>query len=87
MDVIIDLGGDFLVVLAHLGVLELLLVAEGTLRQRLRVRSEGEAGLGVVLRLSIPVRNIDGDDLPGANLSEEDLLRELILDLALDGTA
>src|ERR1700694_1742820 len=34
---------------------------------------------------AVPVVDIDGDQLAGSNLLEEDLLRERVLDLALDG--
>src|SRR5699024_3735221 len=72
------------VVVAHLGVFQRLV--EGAFWQWLRTWAEGEGCLGVVLGLAIPAFDIDGDDFAGANFAVEDLLRELVFNLTLDGT-
>src|SRR5947207_2855347 len=55
---------------------------------RLALTAEGEAGvLALVAFFPGPALDVDQDDLAGLDLAEEDLLRQLVLDLALDGPA
>src|SRR5699024_2107500 len=53
------------------------------LRQRLRLGAEDELRI-LAGGLAIPVLHVHGDDLACTELAEEDLLGELVLDLALD---
>src|SRR5262245_65474512 len=60
----------------------------GELHRR-RVRHHlglGHALEGELAFLTLPV-GVDHDDLAGLDLTEQDLLRQLVLDLALDGPA
>src|SRR4051812_11996412 len=55
---------------------------------RLRLTAEGEHGLvGGRALLAVPALDVDDDDLARLQLAEQDLLRQLVLDLALDGAA
>src|SRR5262249_57974309 len=68
--------------------LELLAVRSGLgqIRFGRRLAGSGEGEHRVLAgAFAVPVVDVDGDDLSRPDLLEEDLLRELVLDLTLDG--